>query len=127
MIIDLTFLISLSLLLLRIIIAIIFLASGLKHVQNPVERGKSIGMSASVTAILGWVEIISPFALMIGVFTQVAGILLMMTMLGAMQKKIFVWNTKFFEEKGYGWHYDLLLFLGLFVIVATAGGAYILL
>jgi putative oxidoreductase len=47
-------------------------------------------------------------------------------MLGAMQKKIFVWHTGFYEEKGYGWHYDLLLMIGALVILATNGGMYVL-
>ncbi len=126
MLFHLSALIPLSLLLLRIMIAIIFLASGIKHAQHPVERGKSIGMPPTATSILGWIEIIAPLALMLGIFTQIAAIILMLIMLGAMQKKIMVWKKKFFEEKSYGWHYDLLLFLGLFVILATAGGGYVI-
>lgn len=126
MIYDLSCLTPLSLLLLRIIVAIIFLASGIKHAQKPIERGKDIGMSPTATAVLGWIEIIAPLALMIGIYTQVAAVLLMLIMLGAMQKKIFVWKTKFFADKGYGWHYDLLLFLALFVILSTAGGLYVI-
>jgi putative oxidoreductase len=39
-----------------------------------------------------------------GVFTQLAATGLILVMLGAIQKKIFVWQTGFWGEKTYGWH-----------------------
>ena len=39
-------------------------------------------------------------------------------MLGAIQKKIFVWN---------GWHYDLMLLVMSLVIVVTGGGKLVVL
>ena len=46
-----------------------------------------------------------------GVLTQLAAIGLILIMLGAIQKKIFVWHTVFWGEKASGWHYDLMLVL----------------
>jgi putative oxidoreductase len=43
-------------------------------------------------------------------------------MLGAIQKKIFVWHTGFWGEKTYGWHYDLMLVMMNLVILFTNGG-----
>jgi putative oxidoreductase len=126
MIIDSFFLLPASLLLLRIIIAIIFFSSGKSHAQHPVERAKSIGMSPSATKVLGIVEIIASLSIALGIYTQVGALLIIFVMLGAMQKKIFVWHTGFYEEKGYGWHYDLLLLIGALVILATNGGMYVL-
>lgn len=122
MIFDTVFLTAYALLFLRIIIAVIFFSSGRSHAQHPVERGKSIGMPSNVTKILGIVEIIAAFSIALGIFTQIGALLLMGVMAGAIQKKVFVWDTKFYEDKGYGWHYDLLLLLGLLVIFSTAGG-----
>jgi len=59
-------------------------------------------------------------------------------MLGAIQKKIFVWHTGFWGERTYGWHYDLVfvamnLVIGYCsdravpVIVTTGGGRFVLL
>ncbi len=126
MVFDTAFLAGIALLLLRIIIAIVFFSSGKSHVQDPVKRGESIGMSPTATTILGIAEIVGAISIAFGIFTQIGALLLMFTMFGALYKKIFVWNTKFYEEKGYGWHYDLLLLLGLFVIFATHGGYLIL-
>jgi putative oxidoreductase len=48
-------------------------------------------------------------------------------MLGAIQKKIFVWKTGIWGKHGTdGWHYDLMLTLMCLVIATTAGGRYVL-
>ncbi len=126
MIFDTAFLAGFALLLLRIIIAIVFFSSGKSHVQKPKERGESIGMSPTATTILGIAEIVGAIFIAFGIFTQIGALLILGAMLGAMYKKIFVWKTGFYEDKGYGWHYDLLLFLGTFVIFTTHGGSLIL-
>ena len=122
MILDTVSLVPFALLCLRIIVAIVFFSSGRSHAQHPEERGKSIGMSPQATKILGFAEIVGAISIVFGIFTQIGALILMCVMAGAIQKKIFVWNTKFYEDKGYGWHYDLLLLLALLVIFATNGG-----
>lgn len=126
MIFDLSFLIPAALLLLRIIVAIVFFSSGKSHFLHPVERGKSVGLSPSVTKFLGIAEIIAAVSVAFGIFPQIGALIIFITMLGAIQKKIFVWKTGFYEDKGYGWHYDLLFLIAALVIIATNGGAYIL-
>ncbi|MBC7556222.1 MAG: DoxX family membrane protein [Chryseobacterium sp.] len=126
MIVDLTSLIPISLLLLRIIVAIVFFSSGKSHTMNPVERGKSVGLSPSITRFLGIAEIIAAFSIALGVFPQIGALIIFITMLGALQKKIFVWKTGFYEDKGYGWHYDLIFLIATLVIISTNGGLYII-
>ena len=58
----------------------------------------------------------------LGVLTQVAALGLILIMLGAIQKKLFVWHTGFWGDKTYGWHYDLLLLVANLVILTTGGG-----
>ena len=48
-------------------------------------------------------------------------------MLGAIQKKIFVWHTGFWGERTDGWHYDLVFVAMNLVIVTTGGGRFVLL
>jgi putative oxidoreductase len=62
-----------------------------------------------------------------GILIQLAAIGLMLIMLGAIQKKIFVWKSGFWGERGYGWHYDLMLLLMNLVIVVTGGGRLVVL
>ena len=62
----------------------------------------------------------------LGILTQLAAFGLILVMLGAIQKKIFVWHTGFWGQKSYGWHYDLILLLISLLIAFSDGGAYVL-
>ncbi len=57
---------------------------------------------------------------------QLAAAGLILVMLGAIQKKIFVWKTGFWGKQGQGWHYDLMFVVMNLVIIATNGGQYVL-
>jgi putative oxidoreductase len=97
----------------------VFFASGWSHLKDPAARGKSIGMSKGFTVFLGLVELAGSLGVMFGVLTQLAALGLIVVMLGAIQKKIFVWHTGFWGEKTYGWHYDLMLVVMSLVILFT--------
>jgi putative oxidoreductase len=47
-------------------------------------------------------------------------------MLGAVQKKIFVWKTGFWGKDGLGWNYELILISMLLVILCTNGGRFVI-
>ena len=123
---QLSHLTDLSLLLLRLMVAAAFVTSGLSHIKHAKDRSKSIGMSPSFTSFLGVVELAGGLGVALGVFTQLAAAGLILIMLGAIQKKIFVWHTGFWGEKSSGWHYDLMLTLMNVVIACTDGGKYVL-
>jgi putative oxidoreductase len=50
----------------------------------------------------------------------------MLVMLGALQKKIFVWKTGFWGKDGLGWNYEFILISMLLVILCTGGGRFVL-
>lgn len=114
---------DLALFLLRLMIAAIFGTSGWSHMTKPKERAESIGMSPAFTLVLGLVELTASVALVLGIFPQIAAILLIGVMLGAIQKKLFVWKTGFWGDDGQGWYYDLLYLVCNLVILTTGGGA----
>jgi putative oxidoreductase len=118
--------VDLGLLLLRLMAGAVFLASGWKHLKDPAGRSQSIGMSKGFTAFLGAAEVAGALGITVGVFPQLAAIGLILIMLGAIQKKAFVWHTGFWGEKSDGWHYDLMLLVMCLVILFTDGGRYIL-
>jgi putative oxidoreductase len=118
---------DLGLLLLRLMIGIVFLTSGWSHVRNPAERSKSIGMSKGFTFFLGLAELAGSLGIIFGVVQQLAAIGVILIMLGAIQKKIFVWHTGFWGEKSSGWHYDLTFAIMCLVVLVTDGGRYVLL
>jgi putative oxidoreductase len=115
-----------ALLCLRLIVAAVFFESGRRHAGDPVGRAASIGLSPGVTRILGWAEMAAALGVALGVFTQVAALVLMLVMLGAIQKKVFVWRIGFWGENTYGWHYDLTYLIANLVILTTGGGRLVL-
>jgi putative oxidoreductase len=115
-----------SLLLLRLMVAAVFVTSGWTHTTDPRGRAASIGMTPAFTAFLGVAELAGGLGVAFGVLTQLAAIGLILIMLGAIQKKIFVWHTGFWGTKATGWHYDLMLVLMNVVIACTDGGSYVL-
>ena len=116
----------LGLLLLRWMVAAIFIASGWDDLKSPAERAKSIGQSLAFTMFLGVAEVAGGLGIVFGVLTQFAALGLIMIGLGAIYKKIVVWHIGFWGEKTYGWHYDLMLILVNLVIIFTNGGPYVL-
>ena len=117
---------DLGLLLMRLMVGLVFVTSGWSHVTKSEQRSKSIGMSKGFTLFLGAAEIAGGLGVASGVLTQLAAIGLILIMLGAIQKKIFVWRTGFWGEKTYGWHYDLIFVIMNLVILFTDGGRWVL-
>ncbi|HJR17097.1 MAG TPA: DoxX family protein [Gemmatimonadales bacterium] len=116
---------DLALLLMRLLVGLVFITSGWSHAMDPVTRGKSIGMSPGFTRFLGFAELAGGLGVAFGVLTQWAAIGLILVMLGAIQKKIFVWRTGFWGKHSDGWHYDLLFVVMCLVIATTGGGRYV--
>jgi putative oxidoreductase len=117
---------DLGLLLLRLMVGLVFVTSGWSHLKDPEARSKSIEMSKGFTIFLGIAEVTGGLGVAFGVLTQLAAIGLILIMLGAIQKKIFVWHTGFWGEKAGGWHYDLMFILMNLMILFTDGGSYTL-
>jgi putative oxidoreductase len=117
---------DLGILLLRLMVGLVFVTSGYSHLKDPEARSKSIGMSKGFTVFLGMAEVAGGLGVAAGVLTQIAAFGLILIMLGAIQKKIFVWHTGFWGEKSSGWHYDLLFVLMNLLIAFTDGGRYVL-
>ena len=117
---------DLGILLLRLMVGLVFVTSGYSHLKDPEGRSKSIGMSKGFTVFLGLAEVAGGLGVAAGVLPQIAALGLILIMLGAIQKKMFVWHTGFWGEKSSGWHYDLIFVLINLLIVFTDGGRYVL-
>jgi putative oxidoreductase len=112
-----------ALLLLRVMVGLVFITSGWKHLNDSEARSKDIGMSKSFTIFLGAAEVAGSLGVIFGVLAQLAAGCLILLMLGAIQKKIFVWRTGFWGDSGTnGWSYDMMLVIMNLVIVTTGGG-----
>ncbi|HEY8256999.1 MAG TPA: DoxX family protein [Gemmatimonadales bacterium] len=116
-----------ALLLMRILVGAVFITSGWSHTKDPVTRGKSIGLSPGFTRFLGLAEIAGGAGVALGVLPQLAALGLVLIMLGAIQKKVFVWKTGIWGKHGTdGWHYDLLFVTMCLVVATTGGGRFVL-
>ena len=115
-----------SLFILRLVVAIVFGASGYFHLRDPAGRAKSIELSPTTTLGLGAAEALGSIGLVTGILIQPAALGLILVGLGAIQKKALKWKTGFWGEKASGWHYDLMLVAMNLVILATAGGRWVL-
>jgi putative oxidoreductase len=112
-----------ALLLLRLMVGIVFVTSGYKHLKDPETRSKDIEVSKSFTILLGASELAGGLGVISGVLVQLVAISLILLMLGAIQKKIFVWHSGFWGKSGTnGWSYDTMLIVMNLVIVTTGGG-----
>src|SRR2546429_3756996 len=94
-----------SLLLLRLMVAGVFFDSGWNHLKHPAQRANSIGASTGFTVFLGTAEVLGSLGVALGILTQLAAIGLSLIVLGAIQKKIFVWKIGFWGGHPHRWHY----------------------
>jgi len=117
---------DLGLLLLRLMVALVFVTSGWSHATKSAERSKSIQMSQGFTIFLGIGELAGGLGVAFGVLTQPAAAGLILIMLGAIEKKMFLWHTGFWGDKTFGWHYELMLLVMSLVILFTDGGNWVL-
>ncbi len=114
-----------ALLLLRVMVGLVFITSGWKHLKDPEARSKDIEMSKGFTIFLGAAEVAGSLGVIFGVLTQLAAGGLILLMLAAIQKKIFVWRAGFWGKSGTnGWSYDTMLVVMNLVILTTGGGNF---
>jgi putative oxidoreductase len=115
-----------ALVLLRLMVGLVFIDSGYNDLKNLDARSKGLGLPRNLTLFLAAAELLGGIAVIIGFLPQLAAIGLILIMLGAIQKKIFVWKTGFWGKIGLGWNYECILISMLLVILCTNGGRFVL-
>lgn len=124
---HLEFLTDYGLLFLRIMVGAIFIDSGYLDIRDPEARGKSIGLPKGLTIFLAVAELAGGAGIILGVLQQLAAIGCVLIMLGAVQKKVFVWKTGFWGKENPGYYYELTIVSMLFVVLFTNGGRFVIL
>jgi putative oxidoreductase len=114
-----------ALVFLRLMVGLVFVDSGYNDLKNPGARSTSLGLPKGMLVFLGVAELLGGIAVIVGFLTQLASIGLILIMLGALQKKMFVWKTGFWGKDGFGWNYELILVSMLIVILCTNGGPFV--
>jgi putative oxidoreductase len=114
-----------ALVFLRLMVGLVFVDSGYNDLKNPDARSTSLGLPKGVLVFLGVAELLGGIAVIVGFLPQLASVGLILIMLGALQKKMFVWKTGFWGKNGFGWNYELILVSMLIVILCTNGGPFV--
>ena len=109
-----------TLLLMRCGLAVIFIYHGYPKLfggtERFVESFQAIGLPAYLVYVTGVIELLGGWALLLGLFTPIAGLLLVLDMAAAMWK--YNLNQGIFAVR----EYELPLILGLAALVIAAAG-----
>ena len=117
---------DIALLLLRCVVASVFITSGWSQIKDPVAKGKQNEVSPGVARFVGTAEVLGGLGVLTGVLAQLAALGLILIMSGAIKKKIVDWHTGYWGKDSLGWNYDLMFVVMNLVIVTTGGGRYVL-
>jgi putative oxidoreductase len=117
---------DIALLLMRCMVAAVFITSGWSQIKDPVAKGKQNQVAPGLMRFIGTAEVLGGLGVLTGVLAQLAALGLILIMLGAIKKKIVDWHTGFWGKEDQGWHYDLMFVVMSLVIATTGGGRYVL-
>ncbi|MDP2673004.1 MAG: DoxX family protein [Nanoarchaeota archaeon] len=111
---------SWGLLILRVFLGLIFLYHGVPKLIASGKMAKGMGWSSGSVFLLGFVEVISSLALILGFYAEIGALLIGLVMLGAIYYKVFKWKIPFSAMDKMGWEFDLIL-LGVAVSILLLG------
>ena len=114
-----------ALLLLRLMVAVVFVNSGWSTLRDPAARAKDLGLGGPFTVVLGITEALGGLAVAFGVLIQPAAAGLILINAGAIHKKVFAWHTGFWGDAAAGWSYDLIMIAMSLVVLTTGGGRFV--
>ncbi|MDP3697400.1 MAG: DoxX family protein [Candidatus Taylorbacteria bacterium] len=104
---------NIGFLILRLVVAAIFIYHAMPKLKN--KMGSNF-------LILGVVEGAAAVALVLGFYTQLAALLLAIVMVGAIWMKIVKWHVPFSAMDKTGWEFDLILLAASITILLGGGG-----
>ena len=113
-----------GLLALRIALAAIFLVHG-KQKLAMWKMAPSEQMPASmltIMKILSIVETLAGISMLLGFFTRLGALAIIIVMLGALYFKMFKWKTPFNSNTTTGWEFDLIILASGIMLFFTGGG-----
>ncbi|HYD03918.1 MAG TPA: DoxX family protein [Alphaproteobacteria bacterium] len=115
-----------GLLILRLVLAIIFIVHGVSKIKHRKEMSKAMGSphKTGFVHFLGVAEFAAAIALILGLFTTLASLGLIIVMIAAIWMKIHAWKIPFTTQSNTGWEYDLLIIAALLILIFVGPGAY---
>ena len=119
---ELTQFSDISFLVIRLVIAAIFIYHALPKLKGAKMMSRAMGMPAGMIFMLGSIEFLSSLVMIFGVYVQIAAFLLAMVMVGAIYFKTAKWHVPFGAMDKTGWEFDLILLAANIVILVNGGG-----
>lgn len=117
---------DIGLLMVRLAVAVIFIYHALPKLKNAKSMAPMMGMPAEMILVLGGVEFLSSVGLVLGIYTQLAALLLGIVMVGAIYFKMVKWHMPFAAMDKTGWEFDLILLAANIAILLSGGGSVVL-
>ncbi|MBI2406143.1 MAG: DoxX family protein [Candidatus Harrisonbacteria bacterium] len=114
---------NVGLLVLRLAVAVIFIYHAMPKLKNAQGMAQMVGMPAGMILMLGTVEILSSVGLVLGIYAQLAALLLAIVMVGAIGMKTMKWGVPFAAMDKTGWEFDLILLAANIAILLGGGGS----
>jgi putative oxidoreductase len=114
--------VDLAALLVRIVIGIVFLVSFRNKIKDVAGFAKGNNLPTPVAFLHIMNEGVGGVAVLLGIFTQIGAVMIMIAMIASLSFHIFKWKSKYWAASG-GWEYDLMIFAMSALILFTGGGS----
>lgn len=114
---------NIGLLVLRLAVAVIFIYHAMPKLKGAKMMSQAMGMPAGMIFMLGAVELLSSVGLVLGIYMQLAALLLGIVMIGAIYFKMMKWHMPFAAMDKTGWEFDLILLAANIAILLGGGGS----
>jgi len=112
---------DLPLLLMRLVVGFVFVVAVRNKLKDIAAFAEHNGLPVPVARGLTVAEAAGALGIILGILTQLAALVIALTMLGSMRFHIFKWKSPYWAASG-GWEYDLMIFSMAAVILTTGGG-----
>lgn len=114
--------IDLAFFVLRLALAIVFLAHGPAKLQKSQEMAGGMGMTPQQVMGIGALETLGALSMILGIYMQVGAAFLSVVMLGAIYFKTQKWNKGFTGENG--WELDFIVLAAAIAVLLGAPATY---
>lgn len=113
---------SVGVLLLRIVLGVIFITHGYTKLFRPAGFAHGVGLPVLVGFLVGFAETFGGLGVLLGFYTPISALAIVLVMFGALYFKIFKWHVPFADPAKNGWEFDLMLLaLGIALILIGPG------
>lgn len=113
---------DLALLVLRLALAIVFLAHGPMKFMKTKEMAAGMGLSELSVRAIGALEVLGILSMLTGFWAQAGAALLAFVMIGAIYFKSQKWGKGFSGEGG--WEFEFILLAAALAVVLGGAGSY---